>query len=822
MPNLVVGQGNPYSKLFILGEAPGATEEEQGKPFVGASGSILNNAFTELGFPEWRTSFWTSNVYKYRPPNNDLKRISEVCNPEEQLKVLHREIAEINPNCILALGQTALKAVTGISNGLLKKWRGSILPYNQGDGKIVASVHPARLLRSTNDSGDHFEENKTLPFIWYQVLKHDIERAIKESTDRRLNLPERTIQIAETSADVFRFIRRYRGKPFVNTDIETFNSTIPVCVAIAFDKYESISIPLVSSINGIHITSQPTRDIAESWKYLDELWRNTLVTGQNFKFDQAKLEMQGFRFKGLHSDTSLKAHTVNPEIPSVSQGFLTSIYTREPFYKDEGNEFQWGKHPISRLFKYNGKDAVVDLEIDEQLDEELLELSEQYHTNLVSFFYDYVMKLHPLYYDMEKVGFKLDEGQRSYLSSMYETELAFLQEELDYQVGWSVNINAPQQIAKLIYDQMEIRQITKKRKTDADVISTLLKDKVKDPTRRNILKLILKIKKIDDRLPYVYMQLDYDKRVRTQVRIVGTETGRTSNSKLKEPVRPYESGLAFQTLPKRGEGKAIRRCLLPDDRHVIVNIDLSQAEARVVAVLAKDDKLKEAFNKIDVHRRMAACALITGKLNLSYEFDPIADVIGKDSPERLLGKMSKHATNYDMGWKRFMQEVITAAEESGIDIDISASKAKQILERIHAASPNTRDVFHRDIKQVIDTTRTLINPFGRLRRFFDRPSDQLYGEAYAFIPQSTVGDILKRAGLRVSKAKYPIKLVVEAHDALTYFMPINEYKDITKEIRGLFEKPTNFDTCTLQRNETLIIPCDMEVGTNYCDLEKVK
>jgi hypothetical protein len=465
----------------------------------------------------------------------------------------------------------------------------------------------------------------------------------------------------------------------------------------------------------------------------------------------------------------------------------------------------------------------VDCEVDEAQEKELEILSEVYKTDLKAFYYGYITQLHGFYFDMEKVGFRLDSGARDYLIAKYQTWLEHLEVQLEVAVGREVNYNSPKQVKELLYDQMKIKPIDRDHSTGEDIIARLLKDKVKDESYRRVLSNILEIRRVNKTLStYLYAMPDFDGRMRTQIRIVGTETGRSSDSILEPPVRPCKIGYAFKTITKHGDiGQDIRTTLIADEGFVIVNIDLSQAEGRVVALLSNDDKLLEAYDKIDIHRRTAKLALFGGDLNLSYEPDEWADALGKDSSERFIGKKTRHAGNYFMQWKEFMKQVIGDCRRFHIEFTISAFSAKQILERFHAASPNIINVFHKEVKDEIDTSRALINPFGRLRRFFDRPGNQLYKEAYAFIPQSTVKDRLTLSALEIRRRKYPIRLANEAHDSLTYLMPIGEYKDICRELKPIMEEPINFSKCSLKRG-CLVIPCDFEYGDNYKDLHKLK
>src|SRR5947208_12712558 len=128
MSNYVKGCGNPNSRLIVCGKTPGALEDEQGLPFVGASGDLVNEFLQRVGLS--REEIWLTNVYKYRPPEDDIKRIHEVCDPELEIKRLWQEINQIDPNVIIALGNTALQELSGKSG--ISLYRGSILESIQG------------------------------------------------------------------------------------------------------------------------------------------------------------------------------------------------------------------------------------------------------------------------------------------------------------------------------------------------------------------------------------------------------------------------------------------------------------------------------------------------------------------------------------------------------------------------------------------------------------------------------------------------------------------------------------------------------------------
>ena len=114
----VPGFGNSHPELMILGDAPGYYEEQAERPFVGPSGEIVRGMLSKAGISPEQCFF--DNVVPYRPPGNAIKRIKELGISVEQFyPKLLQTINTIKPNCILALGNTALKALTcknGIQN----------------------------------------------------------------------------------------------------------------------------------------------------------------------------------------------------------------------------------------------------------------------------------------------------------------------------------------------------------------------------------------------------------------------------------------------------------------------------------------------------------------------------------------------------------------------------------------------------------------------------------------------------------------------------------------------------------------------------------
>jgi DNA polymerase len=137
---IVFGQGNPHAELVFVGEGPGADEDEQGLPFVGRAGQLLNRMIQFMGMK--REDVYICNVVKCRPPGNRTPERDEIetCSP-----FLFRQIEAIRPRLVCCLGAPAVRTVLGIKEGITKI-RGRF--YDFAGTKAIATVHPAYILRN--------------------------------------------------------------------------------------------------------------------------------------------------------------------------------------------------------------------------------------------------------------------------------------------------------------------------------------------------------------------------------------------------------------------------------------------------------------------------------------------------------------------------------------------------------------------------------------------------------------------------------------------------------------------------------------------------
>jgi uracil-DNA glycosylase family 4 len=150
--HIVHTEGNRKARLMFVGEAPGADEDMQARPFVGRAGQLLTKIIESIGFK--REEVLIGNINRCRPPGNRAPIPDEVamCKP-----FLLREIASVRPEVIVVLGNTAMKNLLDVKEGITKL-RGVFQDY-QGI-KIMPTFHPAYLLRDPSKKRETWEDLK--------------------------------------------------------------------------------------------------------------------------------------------------------------------------------------------------------------------------------------------------------------------------------------------------------------------------------------------------------------------------------------------------------------------------------------------------------------------------------------------------------------------------------------------------------------------------------------------------------------------------------------------------------------------------------------
>jgi len=323
------------TNILIIGEAWGEAEEHARAPFVGASGYELTRMLQQAGIA--RSSCYLTNVLNLRPPGNKL---DPLCGPkiagipgypaiikgkylrgeyEPELDRLRDELLDVNPNLILALGNTALWAVcgtTGISNR-----RGTVCASTHcvTGFKVLPAYHPAAILRQ---------------WELRAVTVLDFAKARREAEFPEVVRPDRQVWIEPTLEDLETFYNDYiHGCERLSVDIETAGRQI-TCIGFAPDKSISLVIPFTDSRRARGSYWPSLDDELVAWDYVRRFLNTpSPKVFQNGVYDISFLwRSYGIKVRNPEHDTMLLHHALQPEAPKAL-AFLGSVYTNEASWK---------------------------------------------------------------------------------------------------------------------------------------------------------------------------------------------------------------------------------------------------------------------------------------------------------------------------------------------------------------------------------------------------------------------------------------------------------------------------------------------------------
>ncbi len=667
--------------------------------------------------------------------------------------------------------------------------------------KCIPSLHPAHILHQEGESTGYWQK---------QILLFDLKRAFNESHNATLILPSRTLQIIRNSGELHEILQHYKDAKHPAADIEA-RACIPFCIGLSFHPSHGFCIPLWNP------------NSTALWIALADFLSRHSIIGQNFGYDRDKIKRLGFIIRALKSDTMLKAFCINPELPK-NLAFNTSIYTEEPYYKDEGM-YEGSEQD---LMIGCARDACVTKEIDIATDPDIDAMG------LRKYYENFLLPLHDLYLHIENNGLNTDNSVREKLIKKYVEQDEKVRYELYKITGSYVNSNSWQQVSKQLYDVWNLP----KRKTNEEDLTGLLNSKyIKHEEQREFINLILEDRRIKKTLSgHLTAPLDFDGKMRTSY-FICLETGRSATTQQDPPIRPQvialdengkkkkrSLGTAFQTMTKHGDiGADVREQYVPSIGHIFLQADSSQAEARVIFLLAEDYDALKLIDTCDFH------ALTASWFFGGTELDYSKKVLGYESPIRFAGKTLRHAGHLGAKAKRASIECNTQARKYKIDIKISERQAEIALDVFHKKQPKIKGIFQAQVRECIDKNRRLIAPvphgidasIGGTRIFYERGGDELYRQAYSYLPQRTVSENTKSAALRIRKRANWINILGESHDALLCEVAIERANEAAIILKEEFEKPIDFSNCSLPRG-MLTIPCEVEFGYNYFDMKKFK
>ena len=552
---IVPGEGRMDDPtLFIVGEAPGREEEEQGRPFVGGAGKVLNQVLYKAGVR--REDCYITNVVKCRPPGNRVPTQQEIDCCRTFLK---EEFKIIKPPKTLLVGDTASKEVLGLPQNL---WRGMCLRSQYTpEGWALATYHTAFVMRQ---------------WEWFSTVVWDIQKLLKWEGHKEL----REEYLINPSLDrVKLFFEEFKKKP-IAVDIETRGG----------DKEESEKglNPFADEIIGIGFCGAPGyalnlsgRGLQEAWSYVEEFLQANpfIIIHTKGTFDNTFLAVKGIKFRH-HWNTATGLYCVYSDTPSRKLEYLRSLYTDIPPYK--------------HIYKNPSQLSEINLGRYNCLDVDVTYRSYQAQLNYTPrALMDRMMKEEYCAMQMRLRGILVDKDKLVEHYALILPRLDELRGEFN-EIG--VNIGSNKQISDFLYKELgltpsykalsnksypsvdEEELVYQKRKLKEDDPKALLLGKVLDFREKD--------KIASTYCEGVYKIIQEDGRVHPDWDPQGTDTGRWA---CKRP--------NIQNVPRE-----MRDIYVAPEGKILYGADFNRLELWIGALLAGEDKMLSLLRGgVDIH-----------------------------------------------------------------------------------------------------------------------------------------------------------------------------------------------------------------------------
>jgi uracil-DNA glycosylase family 4 len=795
--------GDPNAKLAGCGEQPGHEEvrARPPRPFIGPAGRGLDECLlmTKIARHELYLTNVIKDLDKPLQAYIDLDTRGKWTVSAEGLEYINdlgRELRALDLNCIIAFGNIALLALCNRVG--ITKWRGSVLDSTLVPGlKVVPTFHPATFIPPKFN------------YLNKPMICEDLLHAKHESTFKDIRRTPRNIctrpDFNQTINTLRHCYRVGRLGQILGIDIEVINREVD-CIGVSWSPTDSICIPFRFS-GGDYFTVEQELAIMRGIAYIiqDE---DIQKSGASFIFDtQFLFRKYGIVPRGSLHCTQIAQKISYPDFPA-GLAAVTTMYTDIPYYKEDGKQWmKMGSGTWEEWWNYNGVDSLVPVEA---IPKQLETLRRQKNSET----YERQRGLiKPLLYMGER-GIKVDVGAMMDYEKEQHLILDEFDAELKSEVGRDINYNSPKQLMEYFYKELGHKPYKKKNtqgqyndSIDVDALKRLVRQRGKGSQAARIM---LDIRSLSKRIS-TYLDIgkvDKDGRYRSSYKPVGADTGRLSSG---ETI--FGTGGNQQNWPHD-----LLRFFLFDEGYIGYSFDLSQIENRIVAysggVLAQID----AFEKgIDLHT-------LTASIIFHKPYDQISKIDGSSilgdgrQSERYWGKKGNHGINYDESYKKF-----------ALVNEITETEAKQTLEEIHQGYPQIRSGYHIMIQNMLKTSRTITNLFGRTRLFLGPVFEsypnvsktactETFRQAYAHFAQSTCADKVNEQGIEhiyYDQIHYkPVELLAQIHDSIVFQIPLSvpwiEHANILLRIKKSLETPL------IWHDREIPTPVDLAIGFNMC------
>jgi uracil-DNA glycosylase family 4 len=757
--------GPKNAKIMIVGDACHEMDLRRGEPFIGGGGFELTKMLTEAGIR--RDDCYLTLVFKTRTYPNELNILEKKKDQQahhiyfqghfitqklyDACMALREEIELVKPNVICTVGDLALFALTG-----------QLSSYNYRSSIMESVLTPGYKVIPTLRSDIIHMQYARRPW-----MIHDLKRVKKNSLTPGVFHRDYKLLIAVDNSDQwFELMKDQLLKLLykldhdtlkeVACDIETRGGHI-TCISFAWATTEALCVQLCPLRNpeGFWSPEQEASLVSVMTQLL--LHEKVLLVGQNFNYDLQYI----FRHWGILpsnvADTMLMQHSAFSTLPK-NLGFLSSMYCEDHLYwKDDRTDWKEGEDGEDEM-KYCATDSCRTLAVYHVLKSVLKSLNLE-HVN------EFQQKLRARVLNAMIRGVRIDQQARNDLSMVLMDESAKRKNWLKEVIGYQINPRSPKQMQDFFYRQMGLKPITSKTGGITTADQALHTIGSREPILWPIIRKISEMRSLGVfHSTFVMAGLDIDKRMRCTFNVAGTETYRFSSSK-----NAFGTGMNMQNIPKGGdtgdledslELPNIRNLFIPDPGMTMFDIDLDSADARIVAWESDCQWLKTCFKE--------------GKkpyveIMKEYYQD---DTKSKKSPEYSMFKSLCHGTHY-MG----------TAEGIAPRIGLDVRQTQQIQDWYFSKNPEIRQ-WHEEIKKQVKGRRYVENAFGYRVYFFDKAEGNVFNQAVADVPQSSVACLINRIWDELEE-QLPVErlqILLQVHDSLVGQVKTSEKEEMLANI----------------------------------------
>jgi uracil-DNA glycosylase family 4 len=797
------------SRLAIIGDAPGPHELAQNRPFCGPTSGLLRAAVEQHGLS--LSQCFQGYIYNQVPPGGDIEQLNKSDSEfQRSLQILLSDLNKFQPNCVLLLGGTALWAA-GIFHKI-NVFRGTIFAGFPQRHKCVATFAPGYIQKVWDDS---------------PLFLFDVKRAITESKNSQLDLPNRFLNPSTTASECISKLNAITPGTLVSVDIEggvpNPNETTHkhldgvTCIGISTDPMSAWIIPLQDFDDDTKAVVMQTFNKMMSNPDIPKVLQNSL-------YDYVVLAwLWKINAQNVKHDTMLSGWEIYPELPK-GLGTQASIWSMEPYYKFErtsGADLE----PSERKklhYTYCCKDAAVTLEIHNA---HMAAMSPEQRKH-----YDFNMELIPSLQYMSLRGIRFNKDKCKLKHDEITAKMRELQIACNTHAGIEINLNSPKQMCDLLYKRlgfepqyaMEAGRKTNRLTANADA---MLKVIIKQGTAAHpFLKCALGWKKLEGLRKQLEITTDHDSRVRCSYNLVGTETGRLSCSG-----SVTGSGTNLQTITE-----PLRFLYEADESHYFFQCDLAGADGWTVASRASmlgDQTMLDDYRAGMKPAKIIALMYMQLQGQLKEVTKNIND-LPRDEIKRLtkvtpipdslyaVCKAVQHGSSYDMGPNTMANNVLLQTFKKSSDLNVlwvPPSDCKKIQAVFFTRYPGVRE-WQRWVQQQLNRNKSLTCASGHVRTFFGRPNnDQTFKAAYAHEPQAntTYATNLAMHKLwhdpenRTSSGNLIIQPLHSVHDALCGQFPVERADWAVEKIRSYFNNALTIG------NERIVIPYEGGYGPSW-------